>query len=145
MKPEKPQTLLPKATIEASSDFLQKKFVDSLTVHTNLGERVVSISESKIRICLMNYLQNLKERGEWITPLGLSITILITLLTTDFQDRFSIPKDTWQAIFVICGVISFVWLIRSLIKLPKEVTIDNIIDELIPSLDSTKIVTKKLK
>lgn len=137
-----PKEEVPKANIESSTDFLNGKLMGSYTFHNNLGEKIGINSESKIRICLMNYLQNLKERGGWLTPFGILITILITLSTTEFQDKFSIPKYTWQALFIMGGFICLAWLLRELFKRPKEITIDKIIEELIPPLEDKKIPKK---
>lgn len=153
MTPHQKQTRPPKpivseeptAVIKSSENFIEEKLLGSYTVHNNLGEKVSLITESKLKVCLMEYLQNLEKRGVWIAPLGILATIVITLLTADFQDKFYISRYTWQAIFILSAIISSVWLILVFIKRPKEVTIDDIVREMIPPLEETKSTTRKTK
>jgi hypothetical protein len=123
-----------KMTISSAPPQMEGNF----TFHNNLGERVVQISENKIRVCLMTYLAVLKERGSWIAPAGILVTITLTLSTTDFKDRFLLTSATWQAIFILCGVASFVWLIYVLYRRPKETTIDDIVEQLIAPSDTKR-------
>jgi hypothetical protein len=107
----------------------KKQLVFESKTYRNLEQSVISVTEDKIRICLMNYLQYLNARGSWITPLGIFLTVIITLLTTDFKD-FYLSKNTWQAIFVISSVVSLVWLAITIKLRPKHRTIEDIINEL---------------
>jgi len=100
-------------------------------MHSNLSERVVYLYESKIRICLMENLNKLDDGRAWQVPFGIFLTICIIFPTTDFKD-WILSKYVWQAVFILLGGISFVYFIYSLYKRPKKVTVDDIINELIP-------------
>ncbi len=132
MAPKHPQQQ-PKTTIKPSNESSLKRLVGSFSLHNNVGGRLLNILESDIRVCLMTYLANLRERGGWQAPLGILLTAIITLLTSNFQDKFRIPKETWEALFIMLGIISSTWFIYSLVKRPKEMTIDDIIEKLFSS------------
>jgi len=67
--------------------------------------------------------------------------MLITVLTTDFKDGF-LSRYTWQAIFIIVGILSLVWLVRVLLKIPKLKKVDDIVSELMPPQEAVKIKRK---
>ena len=127
------------ATINPASSGVERLVVKGLSTHSNLNQRLVYLYENTIRICLMKNIQKISSRREWQTPLGILLTIIIIFPTTEFKD-WVFSKDTWQAFFVFIVVASFVWLIYTLIMRPKSVTVDQIIEELIP--EGTEIKTK---
>jgi hypothetical protein len=63
---------------------------------------------------LNDWRQRIELRGSWIAPLSLAVSLLATLLTTDFKDRFNIPKEYWSALFFVCFVAAVFWLVRSI-------------------------------
>lgn len=140
----KRQQQAPKAIISPVTKELQSKIVEHLSMHSNLSERVVSLYESKIRICLMKSLSKLEDGRAWQVPFGIFITICVIFPTADFRD-WILPKYTWQAIFVISAIISFICFCISLYKKPKNVTVDDIINELIPSGAEINFAKKNLK
>lgn len=99
-------------------------------VHTNVGQVVMTTTEDKIRLCLHDHLKTIESRQGWIAPLGVAITIFVTLLTSDFKDKFGIKKEAWQSFFLTFLVISVAWLIASLFKLGRRHTMDDIIRDL---------------
>jgi hypothetical protein len=93
-----------------ASQFMQ----DTSKVYSNLGQEIIITTEDKIRLCLMKHLSQMEKRNAWIAPLGILLTIAIVFPTTTFRDFFFLTADTWKAIFVISGLISAAWLIRTL-------------------------------
>jgi hypothetical protein len=83
------------------------------TVYLNLGQEIIVTTEDKIWRILANHLARIENRNAWVTPLGILIAILVVFPTTSFQP-FIVSAETWQAIFVISGLLSFGWLVRSL-------------------------------
>ena len=94
----------------------------------NVSSNFITISEDKAKLCLRDYIENHKQRISWITPLSLFLTILLTLLTTDFKDSFGLTNVHWESIFIILGFITLGQLIFSLFKRRKYMTIDNLVD-----------------
>ncbi|MEN9582076.1 MAG: hypothetical protein RL641_30 [Candidatus Parcubacteria bacterium] len=118
------------ATIATGFD-VNTLVMKGVSAHSNMNQRVVTLPENTIRICLMNNMKNLEDRRAWQTPFGILIAILIIFPTAEFKD-WIFPKATWQAVFFIAALICVGWLIQTLWVRPKKVTIDQIIEELIP-------------
>ena len=81
-------------------------------VCSNTKSDLIEITEDKLENILMKYLFIYKKIKSWVTPLSIFLTIFTTLLTTNFnKDFLSIPKEVWCAMFYICLLFSFFWLI----------------------------------
>lgn len=111
-------------------DNLQQIVLTNSEVKSNLGENIFISTEDKIKICLMDYLKDLGEKKSWITPLGLFVTIAITFSTTEFKDSFGLPKETWQAVFFIAGIMILFWFFYTVGNAGKTKTVDEVIEEL---------------
>jgi phosphoglycerol transferase MdoB-like AlkP superfamily enzyme len=96
---------------------------------TNLPQDVISTTEDKLRLTLSEYLKKTERKKAWITPLGLSISLTLTLMTSTFKDLI-LSAATWKAIFVIAVIAALVWLIYSIVGAFQSVKIDDIIAEL---------------
>lgn len=116
----------PPATINIGSI---ADLVNISKVHLNVSQEVIIITEDKVRICLSEHLKKMEDRRIWITPLGILLTIVITLITTDFKSVV-FEAATWKAIFVIAGFFFFGWFIYSGKRALKSVKIDDIINKL---------------
>lgn len=102
------------------------------TIHQNIDQELIVINEDKLELILIKYEESKKRLHDWISPFGISITLLITWVTTNFKDAFGLSKDVWQAVFVIATVVIVVWLIYSIYvrcKL-KDRTIVSIIEQI---------------
>ena len=101
------------------------------SVLTNsLWENIIMVTEDKIRLSLIEHLDNINNKSAWQTPLGLFLTIIITLLTTNFK-YFIIWKEVWEAIFIIIGFLSFLWFCYTIYNYFKyDITIDKLIEDI---------------
>jgi Flp pilus assembly protein TadB len=114
--------------IDAQS-LAQKLAVDVKKVNVNVSQEMIIITEDKVKLCLMKYLENMEKRSSWTTPLAIFLTVVVTLLTTSFK-VFIVSSEVWQAVFIIIGGLSLFWLIISLYKRPKAKKIEDVIKEL---------------
>ena len=108
---------------------LASQLVDVKKVNVNMDQEVIMITVDKAELCLMKYLKTIESRKEWITPLGVFLTIILTLVTTSFKD-FVLPADVWYSCFLMAGSLSFIWLGLSLYRRPQAKKIDDVILEL---------------
>ena len=102
----------------------------NITVHKNLAQEIIVINIDKLKLILKDHQDALRQKRDWINPLALFITLLVTNLTSTFDDTWSISADTWKAIFIILCLFSACWLAYSLyhaIK-GKQCTIDTVIN-----------------
>lgn len=110
-------------------DSLHKVVLENSSVQSNLGEIIIICTEDKIELCLMNYLEDLGKKNSWKTPLGLLMAVILTFLTTNFKE-WLLTKETWQAIFVIAGVIFFLWLLITIKNAGKAKTVKEVLEEI---------------
>jgi len=98
-------------------------------IHLNLGQEFVLTTDDKIRLCLNKHLSRVEKRNAWITPLGVLLTIIIVFPTTTFQP-FVCSAETWEAVFIVSGVICLGWLVRAIWQSRVATSIDSVIDEI---------------
>jgi len=91
----------------------------NLTIHKNVKQEIIITTSDKIKLVLISTKEILKAQRDWWTPLGLLISFITTLYTTDFKDSLGLSKDSWRAIFIILTLVSSIWLITTLFKLIK--------------------------
>lgn len=94
-------------------------------IYLNLGQEFIWTTDDKVRLCLNKYLSRVEKRKAWVTPLGILLTILIVFPTTTFQP-FVCSGETWEAAFIISGLISLVWLIRSIWQARVSTSVDDV-------------------
>lgn len=78
----------------------------------NLSQRIVTITEDKLSLILNEQSNKIGQKNSWHTPLGLTTTIGITLLTTEFKSAW-LKAELWQALFILCFAGSLLWLLKS--------------------------------
>ena len=105
-----------------------KEFIE-LEIFADLTQDVIVTTEDKLKLSLSKYQKGVERKMEWITPLSIFLTILTVLLTSSFRN-FGLSSNTWEAIFILVGLGSFVWLIYSLRFAFKPLKIEDIIVEL---------------
>jgi hypothetical protein len=108
---------------------LDRLLVDVKSVNFNVSQDLIVTTEDKVSLCLKEHLEYVEKKRAWVTPLGIFLTIIATLVTTTFKD-VGLSADTWQAIFIIIGVLSFGWFISAAYKSRKARTIEDIIKKL---------------
>ena len=103
--------------------------VDVSEVHLNVTQEVIVTTEDKIRLCLSEHLGKMEKKKGWIAPLGIFLTILLTIATSTFTDMI-FKAETWQAVFIISGIIAFIWLVYSVKDALQSKKLEDIIGEL---------------
>ena len=94
-----------------------------------LPQDVITTTEDKLRLCLSDYLKKMEKKKSWLTPMGLTISFTLTLMTSSFKD-LGLSAATWRALFIIGVIAAFSWLIYSIIEASRSVKIEDIIIEL---------------
>jgi hypothetical protein len=85
-----------------------KKVVEITNVHRNTSQELIEVTVDKLRLVLVQQKDRIEQKKTWHTPLGITLTILLIFPTTQFKDAFTISASTWQAVFMISFVLSFV-------------------------------------
>jgi hypothetical protein len=106
-----------KPNITFGNQEAQNKFVDKRM--SNVKSDLIEITHDKLENILLKHLKNLDIRKSWITPASIFLTVLITRLTSTFNDSLGIPKDVWNAFFLILMVSAAIWLLWRIIEIIK--------------------------
>ena len=117
--------------IYSTTDSDENRFVDNR--RSNIKSDLIEITEDKLENILLKYLKNMGRKTAWMTPLGLFISVILAINTSTFTDKFNIPANTWEAVFLIAAFGSGLWLLISLITLGihwKNSKIDFLINEI---------------
>lgn len=117
-------------TVVTGTPVISEAMVSIERVSLNVSQKVIVTTEDKARIVLDRHVKRLEARGSWIAPLGLSLTILIALLTTKFQD-LGLTASVWQALFVLSGLLSFLWFLYCVARSRDSSSVDDILVELV--------------
>jgi hypothetical protein len=107
-----------------------ESLVNVSDVHLNVSQEVIVTTEDKIRLCLSSHLNRMEKKKSWVAPLGILLTIIISLFTSDFTDKLLFKAATWQSVFIISAVISFIWLIIAIKDAFQSERPDDIITQL---------------
>ena len=116
---------------EIFEEVLQQEFLQAKKIYRNLEQVVIVTTEDKLRLCLYKAIDNLDAKREWLTPVALLVTLVLTLTTAEFKDQFTIPAATWEAFFLLLTVASFIWTGVALWKASKvKVSVESIVSEI---------------
>ena len=98
-------------------------------IYLNLGQEFILTTDDKFRLCLNKHLSRVEKRKAWMTPFGILLAILIVFPTTTFQP-FVCSAETWEAAFIISGLISLGWLIRSIWQARVSTSTDDVMADI---------------
>jgi hypothetical protein len=103
--------------------------VEVSEVFGDLRQEVIKITSDKLRLILHEHLKCIEKNREWIAPAGILATLIVVFPTTTFKD-WIFPLATWQAIFIIATILDICWLIRSIFRIRKKETIDDLVGKI---------------
>ena len=82
------------------------------------------------------YVNRIKKTRDWISYAGISVTILLSLLTCNFdKDFLGVSHDIWYAVFVFGFISSAIMLIVSVINCLRS---RNLTDKMIIEIKNEK-------
>ena len=83
-------------------------------VCSNTQSDLIEITHDKLENILTKFLKDYRKTIEWMAPLGLFLSFLLTCLTAEFKDFLGISKDIWTAIMYILMTLSLVWTLYTI-------------------------------
>lgn len=111
---------------------LVKEFYD------NTQSNIIRINDDKLKVILYENKETITKNSNYLTPLTLLISFILTFCTTDFIEFAKIPATTWQGFYLFCGIASFIWLVIELRKIKKIITIDELINKIKNQTNTTQ-------
>lgn len=89
----------------------------SVTITTNLSHEVIITTTDKIDNALHRVLPKYRRRVAWAAPLGITSSLWIALVSTDFNQKlFGIPADMWKGAFLMMAIIGSAWVLVSVTR-----------------------------
>ena len=105
------------------SRYEKEKFI--VSERENIQTDLIKITRDKLEIILLKEFNSMKKVSDWKTPASIFITSLITVLTATFKD-FLLPKEIWNAIFLLLMLSSGICFLINLVRLLKTHKKDSI-------------------
>lgn len=95
--------------------------------YDNTQSNVIRITDDKLKVILLENEDSLTKNNDYLTPLTLLISFVLTFCTTDFKDFLFLTAPVWKAFYLFLTVSSAVWLIIEWRKKKKSISIDDLI------------------
>lgn len=89
--------------------------ITSSGISQNTDTHLIGVTEDKLHRILKDHQQRILTSRDWIAPLGVFVSILITLLTSSFQNILFIKAEHWQIIFFTGLCFSLYLTLKSII------------------------------
>lgn len=105
-------------------------------VYPNLSQQVIMTTEDRLKLCLKENMKKAEKKNDWITPFSLLIAIITSFVTASFKD-FIVSSKTWEAIFILVGIGSLVWLGLTIKNAFFKIDVEKIIEELKTNQDKS--------
>ena len=103
-----------------NSNQYDQESVSVVQIHRNVDQEVIQITEDKLENILIKHVKNLGLGESWISPISIIITVIITMSTATFNVAFGIEGAVWQALFVLVGGLSAIWLFRNVLLIYRK-------------------------
>lgn len=103
------------------------KYITVAQVYNNTGQKLIVITEDKLKLCLIGHIEKMNRKTAWQTPLGIFLAIVTAYSTSTFHDYLGIKAAVWEACFLLAGVLALVWLVPSVKNAFISASVDDII------------------
>jgi hypothetical protein len=95
--------------------------------YDNSQSNIVRINDDKLKVILLENKEMITKNNNFLTPLTLLISFILTFCTTDFKDFLTVSGSTWKAFYIFCGIATLIWLLIELKNIKKNCSIDDLI------------------
>lgn len=110
---------------------LQNDIGEKLVVHKNIEQEIIIINIDRMKWTLKDHIDGIKSQDNWKEALAIFIALFLAVLTSTFHDFMWLEAAVWKAIFIICTIASFLYLLKRVYYAAKIPTnIDDLIDKL---------------
>ncbi len=98
---------------------------------SNTDVNLIAITEDKLINILTVYVGKMKKSKEWWAAVSFSISLLLVLLTSNFEAKWGLSGEQWQMAFILLFIASIVYLVYSIYNCYKHtVTVEVIVQEI---------------
>lgn len=93
----------------------------------------ITVGFDRLQILIQGYAKQFVDRHFWLTPMAAGLTLLLTLIVSDFRDTFGVRGDVWRVLAIIALAMFTVWMFIAILRALKaeslEATMDGIASE----------------
>lgn len=97
--------------------------------YDNTQSNIIRITDDKLKVILLENKESLIKNNDFLAPMTLLISLILTFCTTNFQDFF-LPASVWTGFYLVLTVVAVIWLVIELRKRKKSITIDELINKI---------------
>lgn len=101
--------------------------------YTNVSQGIIHITVDKLKVILIEHRDKNHLFYSWTTPFGIFISCFFATITSNFEETWGISSSTWEAIFIICTIVTGIWTLYSIYQATmnsKGRSIDNLIEKI---------------
>lgn len=88
----------------------------------------ITIGFDRLQILIQEFAKRIYERLFWVTPLAVSITLLATLVVSDFKDRYGLRADDWRNGTILLLAVFLIWTMVAGVKAFRHQSIADLMD-----------------
>ena len=99
----------------------------------NTHQVFIRVSQDRLKLKLHEYRDYFSNLSNWTLPLGIFLSLSLSILSSDYKEAFGLEKSDVKAIVVVSLIISGSWLIYAIIKSIvnyKAKSIDDLIEKI---------------
>ena len=108
----------------------QKYPVHVVSEFSNVDQELIHVTKDKLKLCLIEHVDRVERTNEWVAPASLLITIVATLTAATFHTALDLSAEVWTAIFVVGALGCACWLLKTLLKFRRSLTVDELVDKI---------------
>ena len=95
----------------------QLEMTKQTTVHANLRQEIICTTKDKMKLMLQEYRDAVEAKQKATTWGGITLSLLLALVTSSPKDAFGLTAEVWSAIFIVAFCLGTVATLISCIKL----------------------------
>jgi putative addiction module CopG family antidote len=100
------------------------------TVHVNVGQKMIVMTEDKMRLGLDALIGTAKNRQNWHAPAGMLTTAIAAIGSAKFHDATGLSGDQWRTLFYVIMFLTLIWLVTAFAKGKPRFTVDSFVESL---------------
>ena len=99
--------------------------------YSNTDVSLIAITEDKLINILTIHINKMKKSKEWIAAFSFSVSLLLVLLTSKFEEKWGLSGEQWQMVFILLFIVSIFYLVYTGYNCLKHtVTVDVIVQDI---------------
>lgn len=88
----------------------------------------ITIGFDRLQILIQEFAKRVYDRLFWVTPLAVAITLLATLIVSNFEDRYGLKAEDWRDGTIFLFVVFFIWTVFAGVKAFRHQSISDLMD-----------------